>query len=176
MDCNQNLIPLIFLHDVNGFMVGRDAEYSGIIKAGAKMVSVVSNSVVPKITVILGGSFGAGHYAMCGKAYGPRFIYAWPTARYAVMGAEQAAGTLVDIKLSQWERSGKVLSDAEKQDLYDSVKQTYDHQTDPRYGAARLWIDKIIDPAQTRAILIRSLELATLNPEIPKFNVGLLQT
>jgi 3-methylcrotonyl-CoA carboxylase beta subunit len=176
MDCNQNLIPLIFLHDVNGFMVGRDAEYSGIIKAGAKMVSVVSNSVVPKITVILGGSFGAGHYAMCGKAYGPRFIYAWPTARYAVMGAEQAAGTLVDIKLSQWERSGKVLSDAEKQDLYDSVKQTYDHQTDPRYGAARLWIDKIIDPAQTRAILIRSLELAALNPEIPKFNVGLLQT
>jgi 3-methylcrotonyl-CoA carboxylase beta subunit len=176
MDCNQNLIPLIFLHDVNGFMVGRDAEYSGIIKAGAKMVSVVSNSVVPKITVILGGSFGAGHYAMCGKAYGPRFIYAWPTARYAVMGAEQAAGTLVDIKLSQWERSGKVLSDAEKQDLFDSVKQTYDHQTDPRYGAARLWIDKIIDPAQTRAILIRSLELAALNPEIPKFNVGLLQT
>ena len=176
MDCNQNLIPLIFLHDVNGFMVGKDAEYSGIIKAGAKMVSVVSNSVVPKITVILGGSFGAGHYAMCGKAYGPRFIYAWPTARYAVMGAEQAAGTLVDIKLSQWERSGKVLSDAEKQDLHDSVKQTYDHQTDPRYGAARLWIDKIIDPAQTRAILIRSLELAALNPEIPKFNVGLLQT
>jgi 3-methylcrotonyl-CoA carboxylase beta subunit len=176
MDCNQNLIPLIFLHDVNGFMVGRDAEYSGIIKAGAKMVSVVSNSVVPKITVILGGSFGAGHYAMCGKAYGPRFIYAWPTARFAVMGAEQAAGTLVDIKLSQWERSGKVLSDGEKQELYDSVKQTYDRQTDPRYGAARLWIDKIIDPAQTRAILIRSLELAALNPEIPKFNVGLLQT
>jgi 3-methylcrotonyl-CoA carboxylase beta subunit len=176
MDCNQNLIPLIFLHDVNGFMVGRDAEYSGIIKAGAKMVSVVSNSVVPKITVILGGSFGAGHYAMCGKAYGPRFIYAWPTARYAVMGAEQAAGTLVDIKLSQLERSGKVLSDTEKQELYNSVKQTYDQQTDPRYGAARLWIDKIIDPAQTREILIRSLELAALNPEIPKFNVGLLQT
>jgi 3-methylcrotonyl-CoA carboxylase beta subunit len=176
MDCNQNLIPLIFLHDVNGFMVGRDAEYSGIIKAGAKMVSVVSNSVVPKITVILGGSFGAGHYAMCGKAYGPRFIYAWPTARYAVMGAEQAAGTLVDIKLSHLERSGKVLSDTEKQELYNSVKQTYDQQTDPRYGAARLWIDKIIDPAQTREILIRSLELAALNPEIPKFNVGLLQT
>jgi 3-methylcrotonyl-CoA carboxylase beta subunit len=176
MDCNQNLVPLVFLHDVNGFMVGRDAEYSGIIKAGAKMVSAVSNSVVPKITVILGGSFGAGHYAMCGKAYGPRFIYAWPTARYAVMGGEQAAGTLLDIKIKQLERSGKILSDAEKRELFDSVKQTYDHQTDPRYGAARLWIDKIIDPAQTRDILIRSLELASLNPEIPKFNVGLLQT
>ena len=176
MDCNQNLIPLIFLHDVNGFMVGRDAEYSGIIKAGAKMVNVVSNSVVPKITVILGGSFGAGHYAMCGKAYGPRFIYAWPTARYAVMGGDQAAGTLVDIKFKQLERSGKVLSDAEKRELYDSVKQTYDHQTDPRYGAARLWVDKIIDPAKTREVLIRSLELASLNAEIPKFSIGMLQT
>jgi acetyl-CoA carboxylase carboxyltransferase component len=176
MDCNQNLIPLIFLHDVNGFMVGRDAEYSGIIKAGAKMVNVVSNSVVPKITVILGGSFGAGHYAMCGKAYGPRFIYAWPTARYAVMGGEQAAGTLVDIKIKQLKRSGKVLSEADEKELFDSVKETYDHQTDPRYGAARLWLDKIIDPAETRDILIRSLELVSLNPEIPKFNPGLLQT
>jgi 3-methylcrotonyl-CoA carboxylase beta subunit len=176
MDCNQNLIPLIFLHDVNGFMVGRDAEHSGIIKAGAKMVSVVSNSVVPKITVILGGSFGAGHYAMCGKAYGPRFIYAWPTARYAVMGGDQAAGTLVDIKIKQLERSGKVLSEADERELYDSVKQTYDHQTDPRYGAARLWIDSIIDPGNTREVLIRSLELAALNAEIPKFNVGMLQT
>jgi len=176
MDCNQNLIPLIFLHDVNGFMVGREAEYGGIIKAGAKLVNVVSNSVVPKITIILGGSFGAGHYAMCGKAYCPRFIYAWPTARYAVMGGDQAAGTLVDIKLKQLERSGQVLGEAEKQDLFESVKKTYDHQTDPRYGAARLWIDKIIDPAQTRNILIRSLELTALNPEIPKFNVGMLQT
>ncbi len=176
MDCNQNLLPLIFLHDVNGFMVGRDAEYSGIIKAGAKMVNVVSNSVVPKITVILGGSFGAGHYAMCGKAYNPRFIYAWPTARYAVMGGDQAAGTLVDIKIKQLERSGKVLTDEEKRDLFLSVKQTYDHQTDPRYAAARLWVDKIIDPVNTREILIRSLELAALNPEIPRFNVGMLQT
>src|SRR5256884_908915 len=176
MDCNQNLIPLIFLHDVNGFMVGRDAEWSGIIKAGAKMVNAVSNSVVPKISVILGGSFGAGHYAMCGKAYGPRFIYGWPTARYAVMGGDQAAGTLVDIKLKQLERSGKVLSEAEKRELYDSIKQTYDHQTDPRYGAARLWVDKIIDPAKTREVLIRSLELVSLNAEIPKFNVGMLQT
>lgn len=176
MDCNQNLIPLIFLHDVNGFMVGREAEYGGIIKAGAKLVNVVSNSVVPKITVIVGGSFGAGHYAMCGKAYGPRFIYAWPTARYAVMGGDQAAGTLVDIKLKQLERSGQALGEAEKRDLFESVKKTYDHQTDPRYGAARLWVDKIIDPAKTRDILIRSLELTALNPEIPKFNVGMLQT
>jgi len=176
LDCNQNLIPLVFLHDVNGFMVGRDAEHSGIIKAGAKMVMAVSNSVVPKITVILGGSFGAGHYAMCGKAYSPRFIYAWPTARYAVMGGDQAAGTLVDIKIKQLERSGKVLSEGEKTALFASVKETYEQQTDPRYGAARLWIDKIIDPVTTRQVLIRSLELAASNPEVPKFNVGLLQT
>jgi 3-methylcrotonyl-CoA carboxylase beta subunit len=176
LDCNQNLIPLIFLHDVNGFMVGRDAEHSGIIKAGAKMVTAVSNSVVPKITVILGGSFGAGHYAMCGKAYSPRFLYAWPTARYAVMGGDQAAGTLVDIKIKQLERSGKTLSEDEKRALHAAVKKTYDDQTDPRYGAARLWIDKIIDPVVTRQVLIRSLELAAMNPEVPKFNVGLLQT
>src|SRR5262245_13928883 len=176
LDCNQNLIPILFLPDVNGFMVGRDAEHSGIIKAGAKMVMAVSNSVVPKITVILGGSFGAGHYAMCGKAYSPRFIYAWPTARYAVMGGDQAAGTLVDIKIKQLERAGKVLSDDDKKELFTSVKETYEQQTDPRYGAARLWVDKIIDPATTRHVLIRSLELAALNPELPKFNPGLLQT
>jgi 3-methylcrotonyl-CoA carboxylase beta subunit len=176
MDCNQNLIPLVFLHDVNGFMVGREAEHGGIIKAGARLVNVVSNSVVPKITVIMGGSFGAGHYAMCGKAYSPRFIYAWPTARYAVMGGDQAAGTLVDIKLKQLERSGQVLGEDKKRELFESVKRTYDHQTDPRYGAARLWVDKIIDPAETRGTLIRSLELTSLNPEIPKFNVGVLQT
>ena len=176
LDCNQNLIPLLFLHDVNGFMVGRDAEHSGIIKAGAKMVTAVSNSVVPKITVILGGSFGAGHYAMCGKAYSPRFLYAWPTARYAVMGGDQAAGTLVDIKIKQLERSGKVLSEDDRKELFTSVKETYEQQTNPRYGAARLWVDKIIDPVTTRQVLIRSLELAALNPEVPKFNIGLLQT
>src|SRR6266513_1159095 len=142
MDCNQNLIPLVFFHDVNGFMVGRDAEWSGIIKAGAKMVNAVSNSVVPKITVIIGGSFGAGLYAMCGKAYDPRFVFAWPTARYAVMSGAAAAGTLVEIKIKQLERGGKKLSDQERQELFNSVKATYDHQTDPRYGAARLWIDK----------------------------------
>jgi 3-methylcrotonyl-CoA carboxylase beta subunit len=176
MDCNQNLVPLVFLHDVNGFMVGREAEWSGIIRAGAKMVNAVSNSVVPKITVIIGGSFGAGHYAMCGKAYDPRFVFAWPTARYAVMGGGQAAGTLVDIKIKQLERSGKKLSDEEKKQLFESVKATYDEQTDPRYGAARLWIDAIIDPLQTRNALITALEAASLNPDVPKFNVGILQT
>ena len=176
MDCNQNLIPLIFLHDVNGFMVGRDAEWSGIIKAGAKMVNAVSNSVVPKITVIIGGSFGAGHYAMCGKAYDPRFVFAWPTARYAVMSGASAAGTLVEIKIKQLERGGKKLSDEEKQQLFNSVKTTYDHQTDPRYGAARLWIDKIIDPVETRQALINALEAASLNPEVKEFKVGVLQT
>jgi 3-methylcrotonyl-CoA carboxylase beta subunit len=176
MDCNQNLVPLVFMHDVNGFMVGRDAEWSGIIKAGAKMVNAVSNSVVPKITVILGGSFGAGHYAMCGKAYDPRFIFAWPTARYAVMSGESAAGTLVEIKIKQLERGGKKLSDEEKKELYDAVKKTYDEQTDPRYGAARLWIDKIIDPLETRDAITRALEAAALNPDVPEFKVGVLQT
>ncbi|HEY6970611.1 MAG TPA: acyl-CoA carboxylase subunit beta [Candidatus Angelobacter sp.] len=176
MDCNQNLVPLIFLHDVNGFMVGRDAEWSGIIKAGAKMVNAVSNSVVPKITVIIGGSFGAGHYAMCGKAYDPRFVFAWPTARYAVMSGASAAGTLVEIKIKQLERGGKKLSEEEKQELFNSVKQTYDHQTDPRYGAARLWLDKIIDPMETRQTLITALEAASLNPEVKEFKVGVLQT
>jgi len=176
MDCNQNLIPLVFLHDVNGFMVGRDAEWSGIIKAGAKMVNAVSNSVVPKITVIVGGSFGAGHYAMCGKAYDPRLVFAWPTARYAVMSGDSAAGTLVEIKIKQLERSGKKLSEEEKKELYESVKRTYDDQTDPRYGAARLWIDKIIDPIETREAIVQALEAASLNPDVPEFKVGVLQT
>jgi len=176
MDCNQNLVPLIFLHDVNGFMVGRDAEWSGIIKAGAKMVNAVSNSIVPKITVIIGGSFGAGHYAMCGKAYDPRFMFAWPTAKYAVMSGDSAASTLVEIKIRQLERSGKQLSEEEKKELYESTKQTYDGQTDPRYGAARLWIDKIIDPMETRDALTTALEAAALNPDVPEFKVGVLQT
>ncbi len=176
MDCNQNLVPLIFLHDVNGFMVGRDAEWSGIIRAGAKMVNAVSNSVVPKIAVIVGGSFGAGHYAMCGKAYDARFLFAWPTAKYSVMAGASAAGTLVEIKIKQLERGGQKLSEEDRKKLYDEVKATYDQQMDPRYGAARLWIDKIIDPAETREALIMALEAAALNPEVAKFNVGVLQT
>jgi 3-methylcrotonyl-CoA carboxylase beta subunit len=176
MDCNQNLVPLIFLHDVNGFMVGRDAEWSGIIRAGAKMVTAVSNSTVPKITVIVGGSFGAGNYAMCGKAYDPRFIFAWPTARYAVMSGASAANTLVEIKIKQLERGGKKLSDEEKHELLASIKATYDQQTDCRYAAARLWVDAIIDPAKTREAILTALEAAALNPDVPKFNVGILQT
>jgi acetyl-CoA carboxylase carboxyltransferase component len=176
LDCNQNRVPLIFLHDVNGFMVGKDAEWSGIIRAGAKMVNAVANSVVPKITVICGGSFGAGHYAMCGKAYDPRFIFAWPTARYAVMSGDAAAGTLVEIKLKQLEREGKKVDEKAKKELYESVRATYEHQTDPRYAAARLWVDAIIDPAHTREALIQALEAAALNPEIREFKTGVLQT
>jgi acetyl-CoA carboxylase carboxyltransferase component len=176
LDCNQNKIPLIFLHDVNGFMVGKDAEWNGIIRAGAKMVNAVSNSVVPKISVICGGSFGAGHYAMCGKAYDPRFIFAWPTARYAVMSGDSAAGTLVEVKLKQLERAGKKVDEKQKKDLYDSVRATYEHQSDPRYAAARLWVDAIIDPAHTREALIWALEAASLNPDLREFKTGVLQT
>jgi acetyl-CoA carboxylase carboxyltransferase component len=140
------------------------------------MVNAVSNSVVPKITVIVGGSFGAGHYAMCGKAYDPRFLFAWPTARYAVMSGDSAASVLVEIKLKQLERGGKKLGEEEKKQLYDETKRTYDEQTDPRYGAARLWIDKIIDPAETRDAITQALEAAALNPDVPEFKVGVLQT
>ncbi|MCK4755273.1 MAG: acyl-CoA carboxylase subunit beta, partial [Calditrichia bacterium] len=166
----------IFIHDVNGFMVGRDAEQSGIIREGAKMVNAVSNSTVPKISLIIGGTFGAGHYAMCGKAYEPRMIFAWPTARYAVMGGAQAANTLVDIRVRQLERGGKKLSEDDRKELFDSVKATYDHQTDPRYGAARLWIDEIIFPKETRNVLINTLKVVCNNPDIEKFNPGIIQT
>jgi 3-methylcrotonyl-CoA carboxylase beta subunit len=176
LDCNQNRIPLVFLHDVNGFMVGKDAEWSGIIRAGAKMVNAVSNSVVPKISVICGGSFGAGHYAMCGKAYDPRFIFAWPTARYAVMSGDAAASTLAEIKLKQMEREGKKVDEKSKKELYEAVRSAYDQQADPRYAAARLWVDAIIDPAKTRDSLIWALEAAALNSHLPEFKTGVLQT
>jgi acetyl-CoA carboxylase carboxyltransferase component len=176
MDCNQQLVPLVFLHDVNGFMVGKDAEWSGIIRAGAKMVSAVSNSVVPKIAVIIGGSFGAGHYAMCGKAYDPRFLFAWPTARYAVMSGASAATTLAEVRARQVERGGKVLSESEKEALYEEIRSSYDKQADPRYGAARLWIDAIIDPARTRDVLIAALDACAMSADVGKFNPGVLQT
>jgi acetyl-CoA carboxylase carboxyltransferase component len=176
MDCNQNLIPLLFIHDVNGFMVGRDAEWTGIIRSGAKMVSAVANSTVPKITVIVGGSFGAGNYAMCGKAYDPRFIFAWPTARYAVMSGASAAGTLVEIRIRALERGGRKLSDEEKQEIRASIQATYDAQTDCRYAAARLWVDAILDPAKTREAVLLALEAAAHNPEIERFHPGVLQT
>jgi 3-methylcrotonyl-CoA carboxylase beta subunit len=176
LDCNQNLVPLIFMHDVNGFMVGKEAEWSGIIKAGAKMVNALSNSIVPKIVVICGGTFGAGHFAMCGKAYDPRFVFAWPTARYAVMSGESAAGTLVELRIRQLERQGKKPNPDETEKLYESIRATYESQTDPRYAAARLWVDAIIDPAHTREALIEALECAALNPEIREFKTGVLQT
>ena len=175
MDCNQARTPLLFFQDVSGFMVGREAEISGIIKSGAKLVNVVANSVVPKITVIIGGSYGAGNYALCGKAYDPRFIFAWPTCRYAVMGGQQAAKTLLELKVRQMEKKGQEITEEARQQLLESIQATYDHQLDPRYGAARLWVDRIIQPHQTREALQLSLEIAALNPHIPEFKTGVLQ-
>ena len=176
LDCNQNLVPLLFLHDVSGFMVGKEAEWSGILRAGAKMVNAVANSVVPKITVIVGGTFGAGHYAMCGKAYDPRFLWAWPASRYAVMSGESAAETLAQIRAKQMERDGRKLSEKELEELRKKLRETYEEQTDPRYGAARLWTDAILDPAHTREALICALDAASLNTEIAEFKTGVLQT
>ena len=150
MDCNQVRLPLIFLQDVNGFMVGRDSEQEGIIRAGAKLVNAIANSVVPKLTVILGGSFGAGNYALCGKAFDPRFIFAWPTAKYAVMGGEQAASTLLDVTVNALRRAGHEPDADELKELERKVQASYDEQTDVRHAAARLWVDKILDPAETR--------------------------
>jgi 3-methylcrotonyl-CoA carboxylase beta subunit len=175
MDCNQCRVPLLFLQDVNGFMVGRDSEQAGIIRAGAKLVNVIANSVVPKLTVILGGSFGAGNYALCGKAFDPRFLFAWPTARYAVMGGEQAASTLLDITVSALRRAGHEPDAAELEELRRKVEASYEQQTDVRYAAARLWVDKIVDPAQTRAALLLALEVATRYDEGRPFKTGVLQ-
>jgi acetyl-CoA carboxylase carboxyltransferase component len=175
MDCNQNWLPIVFLQDVNGFMVGRDSEQSGIIKAGAKLVNAISNSRVPKVTVILGGSFGAGNYALCGKAFDPRFIFAWPTARYAVMGAEQATSTLLDVTVKSLERQGHAVDAEELAALRDKVKGDYERQMDIRYAAARGWVDAIIDPADTRDTLIAALEVATRHVSEEPFRVGVYQ-
>jgi acetyl-CoA carboxylase carboxyltransferase component len=175
MDCNQNRVPLVFLHDVSGFMVGTEAEQAGIIRAGAKMVNAVSNSVVPKLSVIMGGSFGAGHYAMCGRAYDPRFIFAWPSARYAVMSGDAAAKTLTDIRVAQLERKGHHVDAAEQKAISDDVKQRYATALDPRYAAARLWVDAIIRPQDTRAALTAALEVAAQNPHVAEFKTGVLQ-
>src|SRR5204862_5569953 len=158
MDCNQTTLPIVFFQDVSGFMVGRDADESGIIRSGAKMVNAVSNSVVPKITVIVGGSFGAGNYALCGKAYDQRFSVAWPNARYAVMGAAQASDTVFSILAKARERGDKEASPEEVEELRAKVKQNYEEQTDIRYGAARGWVDTIIQPHETRDVLIQLLE------------------
>ncbi len=175
MDCNQSGVPLIFLQDVQGFMVGKQAEQSGIIRAGAKLVNVVSNSVVPKLTVIVGGSFGAGNYALCGKAYDPWLILAWPSARYAVMGAQQAAETLLTLRVREAERQGRKLADAEIAELRDSIRQRYEQQTDIRYGAARGWVDAIISPVETRAWLKLALDVLPSQREKPPFRTGVWQ-
>ena len=176
MDCNQTNLPIVFFQDVSGFMVGRDAEESGIIRSGAKLVNAVSNSVVPKITVIVGGSFGAGNYAMCGKAYDPRFIVAWPNARYAVMGAAQASDTVFSILAKARERGDKKASPEELEDLRAKVKQSYEEQTDIRYGAARGWVDAIIQPHETRGVLIRLLEYVSRPAPKAHFHTGVIQT
>jgi acetyl-CoA carboxylase carboxyltransferase component len=175
MDCNQTGLPIIFFQDVTGFMVGRDAEQSGIIRSGAKLVNAVSNSVVPKITVIVGGSFGAGNYAMCGKAYDPRFIVAWPTARYAVMGAAQASDTIFAILARSRERGDKKATQEELEELRAGVKQSYEEQTDIRYGAARGWLDAIIQPHETRDVLIRLLEYVSRPTPHARFHTGVIQ-
>jgi 3-methylcrotonyl-CoA carboxylase beta subunit len=175
MDCNQTSLPLIFFQDVTGFMVGRDAEQSGIIRSGAKLVNAVSNSVVPKITVVVGGSFGAGNYAMCGKAYDPRFIVAWPTARYAVMGAAQASDTVFAILARARERGDKKATHEELDELRIKVKQGYEEQTDIRYGAARGWVDAIIQPHETRDVLIRLLRYVTRPKPKGAFHTGVIQ-
>ena len=175
MDCNQNWLPLVFLQDVNGFMVGRDSERSGIIKAGAKLVSAISNSRVPKLTVIVGGSYGAGNYALCGKAFDPRFIFAWPSARCAVMGGDQATSTLLDITVRSLKRQGHEVDADELAGLRDKIKGDYDRQTDIRYAAARGWVDTIIDPAQTRDVLTSSLEVCTRHASDEPYRLGVFQ-
>ena len=175
MDCNQTWTPIIFLQDVMGFMVGRDSEQAGIIRAGAKVVNVISNSRVPKITVITGGSYGAGNYAMCGKAFDPRFIFAWPNARYAVMGGKQAAKVILDINIAALKRAGQVPEADEMEALREKVQSAYDTSTDIRYAAGRLWVDGIINPADTRATLIQSLKIVTRHADDEPFRTGVLQ-
>ncbi|MDB3868619.1 acyl-CoA carboxylase subunit beta [Candidatus Marinimicrobia bacterium] len=171
MNCNQDRIPLIFIHDVNGFMIGKASEWGGIAKDGAKMVNAVANSIVPKITLVIGGSYGAGNYALSGRAYKPRFMFAWPSAKIAVMGGDQAAKTLSQIKLA---KMGDV-DDKTKQKIYEDIKSIYEVQSDPRYAAARMWVDEIIDPAETRKVLIRSLKVINHQTKMPSPNFGVLQ-
>ena len=176
MNCNQRKIPLVFLQDVTGFMVGTKAEHGGIIKDGAKMVNAVANSVVPKITIIVGNSFGAGNYAMCGKAYDPRFIYGYPNMKISVMGGAQASNVLLDIKLKQMKKSGKEFTEEQQKQLLEEITKSYEEKSSALYAAARLWIDEIIDPAKTREYISTAIEVANNNPDMPKFNVGVIQT
>lgn len=175
MNCNQKKIPLVFLQDVTGFMVGSKSEHSGIIKDGAKLVNAVANSVVPKITVVIGNSYGAGNYAMCGKAYDPRFIYAWPSAKIAVMGGDQAAKTLLQIQVSAMKAKDTLVTREEEQKLLNDIKGKYEKQTSPYYAAARLWVDAIIDPVATRQVISEGIYAANQNPVIEEFKTGVIQ-
>jgi acetyl-CoA carboxylase carboxyltransferase component len=175
MNCNQKKIPLVFLHDVTGFMVGKRSEHGGIIKDGAKMVNAVSNSTVPKFTIVVGNSYGAGNYAMCGKAYDPRLILAWPSAKIAVMGGSQAAKVLAQIQVSSLKRKGEEVSEEDQKALIKKIEDKYNNQTTPYYAAARLWVDAIIDPRHTRKHISQGIEAAN-NAPVKKFNVGVIQT
>jgi acetyl-CoA carboxylase carboxyltransferase component len=175
LNCNQKKIPLVFLQDVTGFMVGSRSEQAGIIKDGAKMVNAVANSVVPKITIIIGNSYGAGNYAMCGKAYDPRFIYAWPSAKIAVMGGDQAAKTLLQIQVSALKSKGEEIAAEQEQKLLNEIKNRYDQQTTPYYAAARLWVDAIIDPVETRKVISEGISAANQNPNIAEMKLGVFQ-
>ncbi len=175
MDCNQTRVPILFVQNVNGFMVGKDSEQAGIIKAGAKLVNAISNSVVPKVTLITGGSFGAGNYALCGKAFDPRFILAWPGAKYAVMGGDQAASTLLDVQVSALKRAGKEPDAEELAALRDRVKASYEEKTDIRYAAARLWVDAIVRPESSRSVLLSALAVATRHDDGKPFKTGVFQ-
>jgi len=176
MNCNQRKMPLLFLQDVTGFMIGSRAEHGGIIKDGAKMVNAVANSVVPKFTVIMGNSYGAGNYAMCGRAYDPRLIFGWPTAKIAVMSGDSAAKTLLQIKISTEKAKGREVSPGEEEKLLKKIKDRYNEQLSPYYAAARLWIDGIIDPVQTRKYISMGIEAANQAPITNKFNLGVIQT
>jgi len=175
LNCNQKKIPLVFLQDVTGFMVGSRSEHAGIIKDGAKMVNAVANSVVPKITIIIGNSYGAGNYAMCGKAYDPRFIYAWPTAKIAVMGGDQAAKTLLQIQVNAMKSKGQEVKPEEEQKLLSEIINRYELQTTPYYAAARLWVDDIIDPIQTRTVIAEAISASNNNPNFPGIKLGVFQ-
>lgn len=175
MNCNQKKIPIIFLQDVTGFMIGKRSEHGGIIKDGAKMVNAVANSTVPKITVIIGNSYGAGNYAMCGRAYDPRFIYAWPTAQIAVMGGTQAAKVLTQIRVASLEKKGEEITSEDRNKILEEIRSRYEKQTDVRYAAARLWVDGIIKPGETRERISRAIECANHNPDLPDFKTGVFQ-
>ncbi|MBT5584222.1 MAG: acyl-CoA carboxylase subunit beta, partial [Phycisphaerae bacterium] len=176
MDCNQKHIPIIFVHDTTGFMVGRDSEQAGIIRSGAKMVNAMSNSIVPKISLITGGSYGAGNYAMCGRAFDPFLTLAWPSSRCAVMSAQSAAGTLLQIDLAARKRRGEEIDEEERSQLLEAISASYNEQQDIRYGAAREWVDRIIEPHETRNELTAALQIASTFPIEESFRTGVLQT